>query len=313
MFKEYHKIHRLGKEEVEGILDGKCFISEKIDGASTVHWLEDGVLHTGTRTRDITDKDDFNGLKEVAKNNVGINNYLKDNPTHILYCEYLIRHTISYKETSYKKLYLFDIWDGTKYLPADYVFEMADKYGIEHPHQFAVIDNPTVDQLKEYIGVSMLGEKGEGIVIKNFDFINKFGDLVYAKMVTEQFKEDNAVIFGGNNKHSETYNEMYVTNKYCTLERMRKIMGKVEPTLKDGEHFDMCHIPRICNSMLHDILTENIWEIQKKIHNIDFKVLQRVVYKKAKTIYVDVINDSLSVAYGSSVNVDKDEEIDCGF
>ena len=32
MFKEYHKIHRLGKEETDRILVGKCFISEKIGG-----------------------------------------------------------------------------------------------------------------------------------------------------------------------------------------------------------------------------------------------------------------------------------------
>jgi len=31
MFKKYPKIHRLGKEETEGILEGTCYIQEKID------------------------------------------------------------------------------------------------------------------------------------------------------------------------------------------------------------------------------------------------------------------------------------------
>lgn len=34
-FKPYFKIHRLGKEETEGILIGECHVEEKIDGANT--------------------------------------------------------------------------------------------------------------------------------------------------------------------------------------------------------------------------------------------------------------------------------------
>lgn len=44
MFIKYPKIHRLGKEETEGILNALCYIQEKIDGANTSIWIgEDGV------------------------------------------------------------------------------------------------------------------------------------------------------------------------------------------------------------------------------------------------------------------------------
>ena len=39
-FKKYPKIHRLGKEETEGILDGVCYIEEKLDGANASIWID---------------------------------------------------------------------------------------------------------------------------------------------------------------------------------------------------------------------------------------------------------------------------------
>jgi len=54
-FLKYPKIHRLGKSETEGILDGQCYIQEKIDGANTSIWMdEDGTIHCGSRNNDLT-------------------------------------------------------------------------------------------------------------------------------------------------------------------------------------------------------------------------------------------------------------------
>lgn len=50
-FKTYPKIHRLGKEETDGMLDALekddiIVVQEKIDGANTSIWLDkDGVVH----------------------------------------------------------------------------------------------------------------------------------------------------------------------------------------------------------------------------------------------------------------------------
>lgn len=118
--------------------------------------------------------------------------------------------------------------------------------------------------------------------------------MVYAKVVTQEFKEDNAIIFGGNNKFSDTYWEMYVVNKYMTLPRVQKIMQKIQPTV--DERLDMKHIPRITNSAFHDMMTEEIWEIVKKVPSLDFKALRNLSVRKAKQIYVDILNNSISVA-----------------
>jgi hypothetical protein len=292
-FIKYEKIHRLGKDEVEGILDGYCYVQEKIDGSNTSIWVEDGKIKCGSRDNIL--ESGFNGFVDYVKNHEGIQKLLTKHPEYRLFGEWLVRHTVSYNETAYKRFYLFDIMiKDTDFYELPQVYKTARKYGIDTPQLFFSKENPTVEEIAECVGKSEIGEKGEGVVIKNFGFVSNFGRTDYAKVVTEKFKEDNALIFGGNNKHSNTYNEMYIVNKYCTLARVEKIMHKIEPTI--DEKLDMKHIPRITSTVYHDILTEEIWEINKKVQSINFRSLQRLVSRKAKQIYVDVINNNLSVA-----------------
>jgi hypothetical protein len=295
MFKEYKKIHRLGKEETDGILDGRCVIQEKVDGANVSIWLEDGVICMGSRSQKITEG--FNGFCQYVRENEAIKNLFAKMPTLRLYGEWLVRHTIAYNELAYKHFYLFDIEDTATGVMLDPVTTViiAKEHGIKHPQIFADVCNPTPEFVKAFAGKTELGEKGEGVVIKNPDFKNKFGEWQYAKVVTEEFKEDNGVVFGGNNKHSDTYWETYVVNKYMTLERIQKIINKVQPLVE--KRLDLEHIPRITNTAYHDMLTEEIWDIQAKVEALDFKTLKRIAIKKAVQIYKEIITGDISVAH----------------
>jgi thiol-disulfide isomerase/thioredoxin len=292
--RHYGKIHRLGKEETEGILEGLCHIQEKVDGANAQIWIEDGIIHTGSRTRDVSNES-FNGLTEYARNHQGIIKLLTEYPNYRLYGEWLVRHTIQYNETVYKKFYLFDIYHNETecFLDAMDVFDTAKAYGIEAVPYYGGIENPTMEQLMEFVGKSEFGDRGEGIVVKNYDFMNVFGDFNFAKIVTPSFQEDNGIAFGGNNKHSDTYWEMYIVNKYMTLARIKKVMDKTQPLVDKA--LDMEHIPRIIGSAYHDMLTEEIWDITKKVPKVDFKALARLAQKKARQVYVDILNGSINV------------------
>lgn len=303
MFRTYEKIHRLGKEETDGILDAPVHVQEKIDGANLQVWLEDGVIHVGSRNNDVTFREDgFNGAVEYIQNHEGVKKLFTDFPAFRLYGEWLVKHTIQYKETAYGKFYLFDIYSEYTdldsnikgFMPTPEVNHIAEMYSIEKPHYYGEMLVTDLEQLKALVGKSMLGERGEGVVIKRPDFKNKFGDIVYAKMVAEDFKEDNAVVFGGNNKFSDTYWEVYVVNKYMTLPRIKKVMNKIQSEI--NERLDMQHIPRICMTAYHDLITEEAWEIAQKVQKLDFQALKRIAFKKAKQIYIDILNDAISVA-----------------
>lgn len=309
MFIPYPKIHRLGAEENDGILLGTCYIQEKIDGANTSIWLEGDEIKTASRTQ-IKDSG-FNGFVDYARAHEGIKKLLADNPTYRIYGEWLVRHTVAYNEASYRKWYLYDVLlsseqklndqgevvgTNCKFMPLDQVYELAQKYGIETPMLFEKLENPTAEYLQKYVGKSALGEKGEGVVIKNFEFFNKFSSQVYAKVVTQEFKEDNATMFGGNNKHSDTYWETYLVNKYMTMERVQKIMHKLQPLV--DKRLDMEHTPRIINTAYHDMLTEEIWEIQKTVTgDLNFKNLARLAQRKAAVIFHAILGNIPSVAF----------------
>lgn len=298
MFRKYEKIHRLGKEETDGILDAPVHVQEKIDGANLQVWLEDGVIRVGSRNNDVTDRPDgFNGAVAYIQNHEGIKKLFAMNPDYRLYGEWLVRHTIHYKETAYNKFYLFDIHDSVtnSFLPTDMVDTLAFRFGVDKPHYYGLMTVTDVEQLKELVGKSMLGEKGEGVVVKRDDFKNKFGELVYAKLVSNEFMEDNAVVFGGNNKFAQTYFELWAVNKFMTLGRVRKICTKIES--ESGERLDMKHIPQVMGRCYYDMFTEEMWAIANHVSKpFDFKQFKRLSDKKAKQIFIDILHDSISVA-----------------
>lgn len=294
-YKTYHKIHRLGKEETDGILDCEFVVQEKVDGANcSIFWL-DGEVRCGTRTRMLPKGESFNGFKETVNANSKIKNFLQSNPHLILYGEWLVKHTITYPDEAYRKIYLFDVYDTTNnvFVPQEVVSGLAQQLGLEYPHIFAV-GKLTEDEIKEFVGKSAIAPAGEGVVLKAQGFVNKFGDHIYAKVVHQKFKESNAIVFGGNNKHSETYWEMYVVNKYCTTGRVQKIMQKIQAETE--KRLDMEHTSRVAGTCYHDLITEEAWEIAQKVPAIDYKKLKGLCTRKFIQIYHDILNNTLSVA-----------------
>lgn len=278
-FRKYGKILRLGKEETIGILEGVCHIQEKLDGANASIWLDDdGQIQCGSRNRHLIN-DNFNGFVDYARSYAGIKTLLVKFPGVILYGEWLVRHSVKYPEGAYKKFYLFDIYFEGALINAELMYACANDCGIQTVPYVGTFNNPTVEELKALVGKSALGESGEGIVIKNMNFLNKFGDLCYAKMVCENFQESSKAAIVDNDKES------YIVSKYMTVGRVVKIMNKLQPEI--NERLDMQHIPRICNSAYHDMITEEIWEITKKVDVINFKVLAKLSFLKAKELYIN--------------------------
>ena len=292
---KYPKIHRLGKEETDGILDTEFIVQEKVDGANISILQIDGVLRCGTRTRLLPIDESFNGFQEAVNANLRLAMYFSRNPDHILYGEWLVKHTITYPDEAYRKIYLFDIFDTKtgEWLPQEEVQAEAEFLGLEYPKIFAT-GKLSVDEIKEFVGKSFIAPAGEGVVIKSEGFVNKYGDHVYAKLVHEKFKETNAIVFGGNNKHSETYWEMYIVNKYCTTGRVQKIMQKLQS--ESERRLDKEQTSQVAGTCYHDMITEEAWEIAKKVPAINFKKLQGLAFKKFIQIYHDILNNSLSIA-----------------
>lgn len=294
-YKTYPKIHRLGKEETDNILDWELIVQEKVDGANVSIFWHEGEVRCGTRTRMLPKDESFRGFQEAVNANSKIADFLKENHDLILYGEWLVKHTITYPDEAYEKIYLFDIYSTIldEWYDQESVQEIAENLELQYPHIFAT-GKLTAKEINEFVGKSAIAPAGEGVVLKAKDFVNKFGDHCYAKVVHQKFKESNAIVFGGNNKHSDTYWEMYVVNKYCTTGRVQKIIQKLQS--QTDERLDLKHTSQVAGTCYHDMITEEIWEITKKVPALDFKKLRNLCQRKFIQIYHDILNNSLSVA-----------------
>lgn len=300
--KNYWKIYHIDKDESEGILDGVCYIQEKIDWANLSVWLEEDEIFVGSRTQTVgTDKVKtwFRWAVEYINNH----KWIKELLFHLreayelddvrLYWEWLVPHTITnYDKDNYNHFYLYDIEINWIRVWIDTVDSYWKVFNIRTPHLFATLWNPKKSDLDKFLWVSKLWPKGEGIVIKNPDFINRFWNATYAKMVTVEFKEDNWVIFWNQTKHDT---ELDITAKYCDWERVKKIMNKIE----QNEWTDITkkHISQIIWMTKYDIITEEANAISK-YGIVDFRRLDWLITKKVRLLALNYFNwGETSVAF----------------
>ncbi len=309
MFKKYEKIISLEdfrgipKEEVEGILDGKCYIWEKIDGANLSIWMEDWEIFVWSRNTVVWTweiKSWFRGAVEYINNHKGIKKFLNKYPNYRIYWEWLVPHTITdYNKDAYNNFYMFDIEDynGEK-MWAEELTHIAQEYEIKIPELFDVIENPTIESLQKFIWKTSLGKRWEGIVIKNYSFVNKFWDKVYAKIVSPSFKEEAKVVFGNHWKNDV---EGKINDAFCTLGRLKKIVNK--KITNEGREIERSDIWTLIHNMQYDIIVEEAWIIQER-GVVNFKRLKSLIAKRTARMLTDLFNgNEESIAF----NKEKDD------
>ncbi len=247
MFVKYPKLHHLWKSETHWIFDKwTIYIQEKIDWANLSIRMEDDCICIWSRSQIIHwpdwTRNTFNWAVEYVLNHEGINKYLKENPTHRLFGEWLVRHTIAYPDYHYKKFWLFDVmigWDEDypEFMILGEVSDVAFEYKIFFPYIFWSweCNDVTPELVDSFLWKTYLwGEHGEWITIKNYSFLNKFGRPCHAKRVTEEFHEKNAEVFGN---HSRGDIEWYIRDEYITIGRLKKLMHKIEQKKEESNNW----------------------------------------------------------------------------
>jgi len=215
-----------------------------------------------------------------------------------LYGEYLIPHTVkAYREEAWREYYVFDVMDGDDYLTYEQYRDLLEEFDIEYIPYIEKLKNPSEDRMKEVLDKNryLIDEKegerrgeayGEGIVIKNYDYINKYGRTTWGKCVRNDFKDKFHKAMGGIISECKMVEEEIV-EKYCTESLIEKTYAKIK-TLEDG--WSSKYIPRFLSTVFHDFIIEETWAFIKEHKNpkIDFKNLQRFVNNKIKQVKPDI-------------------------
>lgn len=298
-FKKYQHIERLGTVAVEGILDGEVYIFPKLDGSNASIYLNDnGEVEIGSRNRVVIEEHDNAGIFATLKNDERFKNYLKSHPNHRLFGEWLVPHTIrEYKEDAWRKVYIFDVMEtdengNEKYLRYEEYLEDLYLAGINYIPCLACLKNPTVEEVETWLDECKFlmkdGKPGEGIVLKNYDFVNKFGNVVWAKIVRKQAKVAQSM-------HRPILNsadviENQIIEKFLTKEFVDKEKAKIE--VENGG-WQSKLIPKLLGVIWHTFITEEIFNVVKKFHNpkIDFALLNRLAVMKIKQFEPEIFSN----------------------
>ena len=292
-FLKYQHVERFGTTETQGIENGMCYVFPKIDGTNSQLWFlqsDDkrfGKLLAGSRNRQLELDNDNAGFYNWAVKQKNLFDFFSEYPNLRLYGEWLVPHSLkTYNESAWRKFYVFDVMEGENYLPYEEYAALLEPFCIEFIPPLCKVENPTYERLiaqLEKNGYLIEDGKGigEGIVIKNYNYKNKYGRVTWAKIVTNEFKAKHAKCQVTEIKESKII-EQEICEKYVTKALVEKELAKIENECGD---WSSKYIPRLINTVYYCLVTEECWNFIKefKFPNIDFKRLQFFCTQQIKT------------------------------
>ena len=290
-FIKYPHLERFGTDEVDDIDLGECYIFPKIDGTNASVWIDGGELKAGSRNRELTLDNDNAGFYAWAKEQESLLKFLRAYPFLTLCGEWLVPHSLkTYREDAWRKFYVFDVFDREqeRFLPYDDYKAVLDiSGGIDYIPCTLKARNPTYEVLQKacennrYLLQENSGH-GEGVVIKRYDFKNKWGRTTWAKLITNTFKDKHIKEMGGAVVNTKLLEEE-LAETYVTEHLVNKVIDKIRT---EKEMFSSSDIPRLLQTVYHDLVTEELWEILKKYKNpkIDFKTVNSLCIRRVKEL-----------------------------
>jgi hypothetical protein len=314
-FRKYDHLERHGRCEVQDITVGKVYVFPKLDGTNASVWMgNDGKVKCGSRNRTLSIDNDNAGFCAWVNSDDPVAKTLRmavgATPHLTLYGEWLVPHSLkTYRSESWRRFWIFDVYDNTlqTYQSFNSYKTFLATYGLDVIPPLSIIDNPSIEQLDAVVALNTFQIKdgegvGEGVVLKNYDWRNKFGRQPWAKIVRNEFKEINAKEFGPNEKKGPDHVEAKIAERYVTKALVDKVRAKVflstvanvvtistsGPTDEDRKELEQKNrgkiIPELLHRVFYDVVNEDMWDAVKRHKNptIDFKKLQSFITYNVK-------------------------------
>lgn len=297
-FRKYQHIQRLGDGNTVGIDNGTVWLFPKLDGANCQTFLNDeGQVEAGNRNRVLNINDHEAYFYQYVMKNDNIKRLHETYPNIRLYGEWLYLHTFKdYRDDTWNKFYVFDVvveeGDNIKYLNYDEYSKLLDEFNIEYIPPIIKLEGTSLsNKFSKYLDKTTFlindnAKRGEGLVVKNYDWVNHNGNIVWAKVVNSEFLEE----FHRKHGYHESYvppKEKQIVDKYCTTAFVEKELLKFLDN-------DMCNwnkglIPKLFNHVFRTMIEEEILNIldQFKTPTIVFGTVRQYTMDKVKEVLKD--------------------------
>lgn len=291
-FKKYQHLVRFGTDDAMNIQLGETYIFPKIDGTNASLWFDEEYgLQAGSRNRHLALDNDNAGFYNWAIKQEKLIAFLANNPDLVLYGEWLVPHSLkTYRKTAWRNFYVFDVMEyhSERYLSFPEYEALLKPFDIEYIPPLSICKNGDYERFVTHLeGNNYLIEDGkgvgEGIVVKNYNFQNKYGRNVWAKIVTAEFREKHTKEMGASYAEMKAPIAEVIVDEFVTQALVDKVFDKIR-VANDG--FVSKNIPQLLNTVYYDLVNEDCWNFVKKHKNpmIDFNALQHLTYKRVKEL-----------------------------
>ncbi len=331
-FRKYDHLEREKHPDVSELGFGTVYVFPKLDGTNASVWAHPtddptavGPMYEvqcGSRARVLSADADNAGFHKWVNGDspqaVALRTFVQQFPNLIVYGEWLVPHTLkTYEEDAWRRFYVFDVYTHAtgRYLPYDGYADTLMMMGIDVIQPLAIIENPSENELIKLRDESntflVKNGVGEGIILKNYTWTNKWGRQPWSKMVRETF--DNStnprpkVRDGGRRVEGE------IVEAFCSTAFIEKTWAKVVNAVasdtgvrlvldamasEEGEArwTDFVEtnrhkiIPRFIGTVYWDFIEEETRGFVKKFKNpvVDFSKLQKLVTLAAKRVMKEI-------------------------
>jgi len=270
MLHSYPNVYQLGHKLVSNVLDGYVLVQEKIDGSQISFGIdENGKLNMRSKNKEIDVENPDGMFKTAVEFLVKYQSVL--HPNWIYRGEYLLKpkhNTLEYYRVPHNHIILFDICNGLEsYLPYSDLCIEAKRIGLEVVPLIAegVFTEADILELKdEWLSRESIlgGTKVEGVVIKNYNVFTAEKKVAMAKIVRQEFKEQNSSNWKDEHPTSQDIIQRLIET-YRNEARWRKAVqhlrdaGELQGEMKD--------IPLLMKEVSADVLKECKDEIVERL------------------------------------------------
>lgn len=290
--KKYMDIVRLGQKTTVGVLNEGDYITitEKIDGANASFKKENSIIKAYSRNTELNEENNLRGFYQWTQT-LNPESLLDD---VIYFGEWLVKHKIQYPADRLNQFYLFDIYDenNNKYINFSTVKYEANRLNLNLIPLFYKGEYQSFDHLMSFVGKTALGgEQGEGIVVKNVEYRDRYGKQIFVKLVTDEFRETQKQKAPKDPNRPITIEQQFV-NDCVTKARVDKLLHKLvdEGILNEGFGIeDMGLILKNLGSRVYeDILKE---EKDSLPENYEEKLIRKAIGSKIPLIVKEIIKE----------------------
>lgn len=300
MHYKYPKVLNLGHKEIADIFLDEIIFQEKIDGANFQFQIYKGELIFGSRNQHIANPESSGFIAVAPVRDAYEKNPDAFSPLFLYIGESMQPHTLKY--TNIPDFVGFDIMiktTGDFVTPekAKKLFEamglpFINTLGRKHGNQV------TEELLEQLINLpSAYGSANlEGVVIKNYRRVNKYGRPLWGKVVRDDFRESNKSTFKTLGISSD--DEFVIVETFATEARIRKrILAMVND---GGQELSM----KLMSSGLFDEVARDIFAEEYK--NISH-LAKRIVFAKFRSLVAKKCAITLKKVIQEQAFVGKDE------